>query len=200
MERSCPHERHMVTPQDAFDLEHLLKLRVVVARVGEMDLAQWWNTKGQLGPLRAAAVRRGLHRTHWFAQARSVFAVAGHRCDELFNPPGSVTLWRLPENLEERFDARWEHWLDNAREWDAFFERVAALDAPDVVAALRTLALVDDASVAAAARLAQASGARSLQLPSLYAGTRADVDLLALGFSRSSKGALVVPYARLGDA
>ena len=41
------------------DLDHLLKLRLVVARVGEMDLAKWWNTKGQLGPYGAAAVRRG---------------------------------------------------------------------------------------------------------------------------------------------
>ena len=52
------------------DLERLLKLRLVVARFGEMDLAKWWNTKGQLGRL-GAALRRGLPRTHHFAQARS---------------------------------------------------------------------------------------------------------------------------------
>jgi hypothetical protein len=32
------------------DLDQLLKLRVIVARFGEMDVAGWWNTKGQLGP------------------------------------------------------------------------------------------------------------------------------------------------------
>jgi hypothetical protein len=53
-----------------------------VARMGEMDRAQWWNTKGQLGPLGAMALSRGLPRTHYFAQARSVFAVAAHRCDQ----------------------------------------------------------------------------------------------------------------------
>ena len=42
------------------DLDRLPMLRIVVAHVGEMDLAQWWNTKGQLGPLGAAALRRGL--------------------------------------------------------------------------------------------------------------------------------------------
>lgn len=188
----------MLTAGGSLDLEHLLKLRVVVARVGEMDLAQWWNTKGQLGRLGAAAVRRGLPRTHWFAQARSVFAVAAHRCDEVFNPPGSATLWRLPEDLEERFEARWEHWLDEAREWDVFFERVAALETSDLAAAIQDLGLVDDMTIAAAARLGRAPGARSLQLPGLYAGTQADVDLLALGFSRGAKGALIVPYARLG--
>jgi hypothetical protein len=74
------------------DFDRLLKLRLVVARVGEMDLAKWWNTRGQLGRLGTSAVRRGFPRTHYFAQARSVFAVAAHRCREVFDPPSSVTL------------------------------------------------------------------------------------------------------------
>ena len=67
------------------DLDLLLKLRVLVARFGEMDLAKWWNTKGQLGKVGALALRRGFPRTHRFAQARSVFAVAAHRCAEVFD-------------------------------------------------------------------------------------------------------------------
>jgi hypothetical protein len=31
------------------DLEWLLKVRTVVARIGEMNLARWWNSNGQLG-------------------------------------------------------------------------------------------------------------------------------------------------------
>jgi hypothetical protein len=88
------------------DFDRLLKLRLVVARFGEMDIAKWWNTKGQLGRLDAAALRRGFPRTHHFAQARSVFAVAAHRCSEVFEPPGCVTLWRLPEAVERRA-VRW---------------------------------------------------------------------------------------------
>ena len=38
-------------PAPSIDLDRLLKLRLVVARFGEMDLATWWNTKGQLGRL-----------------------------------------------------------------------------------------------------------------------------------------------------
>ena len=38
----------------SIDLDRLLRLRLVVARFGEMDLAKWWNTKGQLGRLGAA--------------------------------------------------------------------------------------------------------------------------------------------------
>jgi hypothetical protein len=30
------------------ELDWLLKLRIVVARYGEMDLARWWNTDRQL--------------------------------------------------------------------------------------------------------------------------------------------------------
>jgi hypothetical protein len=43
----------------AFDLERLFKLRLVVARTGEMDVARWWNTKGQLGRMGASVLRRG---------------------------------------------------------------------------------------------------------------------------------------------
>jgi hypothetical protein len=57
----------MSTPP--IDLDRLLKLRLVVARFGEMDIAKWWNTKGQLGRLGTAALRRGFPRTHRFAQA-----------------------------------------------------------------------------------------------------------------------------------
>ena len=129
------------------DLERLFKLRVVVARFGEMDLAKWWNTKGQLSRLGSTALRRGFPRTHSFAQARSVFAVAGHRCAEVFDPPGSVTLWRLPEAIEEEFDIRWEHWLDHASEWDSFFQKIESIDGSDLIAILRTFDLVTDRNV-----------------------------------------------------
>src|SRR6187431_3416885 len=97
--------------ESTFDLNRLLKLRLVVARFGEMDIAKWWNTRGQLGRLGAAATRRGFPRTHYFAQARSVFAVAAHRCAEVFDPPKSVTLWQLSEEIEEEFESHWETWL-----------------------------------------------------------------------------------------
>src|ERR1035441_9312769 len=122
----------------AIDLDRLLKLRLVVARFGEMDLARWWNTKGQLGKLGAVTLRRGFPRTHHFAQARSVFAVAAHRCAEVFDPPGCVTLWRLPEEIEAEFDARWEHWLDNAPDWTPFFEKLEALEDRDLTLIFRT--------------------------------------------------------------
>ena len=184
------------TASFAIDLERLLKLRVVVARFGEMDLARWWNTKGQLGRLGAVALRRGFPRTHAFAQARSVFAVAAHRCSEVFDPPGCVTLWRLPEAIEEEFDGRWEHWLDRAGEWRRFFEQVESVQGMDLVATLRSFDLVADRDVEALSRLRRSAEGRAVPLPGVFSGGDQDVTLLALGFARGEAGALAVPYVR----
>lgn len=182
------------------DLERLLKLRIVVARFGEMDLARWWNTSGQLGRLGAVALRRGFPRTHRFAQARAVFAVADHRCAEVFSPPGCVTLWRLPEVTEEEFDSQWENWLDNAQEWEPFFQRVEKIDGVDLAATLRDLELVSEQEVQGVARLRRSAEGRAVQLPGLFSGSSEDVALLALGFSRGEPSSLAVPYARRGDS
>jgi hypothetical protein len=186
--------------QPSIDLDRLLKLRLVVARFGEMDLAKWWNTKGQLGKLGAAALRRGFPRTHFFAQARSVFAVAAHRCSEVFEPPGCVTLWRLPEATEEELDARWEHWLDNAAEWAPFFEKLAVLQGADLVSALRGFELVSNRDVEGYGKLRRSAEGRAVPLPGVFSATDDDISLLALGFARGEPGALAVPYARRGDA
>lgn len=184
----------------AIDLDRLLKLRLLVARFGEMDLARWWNTKGQLGRLGAAALRRGFPRTHRFAQARSVFAVAAHRCAEVFDPPGCVTLWRLPEATEEEFDARWEYWLDNASDWAAFFEKLESIQGNELTAILRAFEAVSDRDLDAYARLRRSAEGRAVPLPGLFSGTDDDVALLALGFARGEPSALAVPYARRAEA
>jgi hypothetical protein len=178
------------------DLDGLLKLRLAVARFGEMDLAKWWNTKGQLGRLGAAALKRGFPRTHRFAQARSVFAVAAHRCGEVFDPPGCTTLWRLPESTEEAFDARWEHWLDNASDWTPFFDKLENLQGDSLPAILRALGIVGDGDLEAYAKLRRSAEGRAVPLPGPFSGSDADIALLALGFGRGEPSALAVPYAR----
>jgi hypothetical protein len=178
------------------DLDRLLKLRLVVARFGEMDVAKWWNTKGQLGKLGAVALRRGFPRTHRFAQARSVFAVAAHRCAEVLDPPGCVTFWRLPEATEEEFDARWEHWLDNAAEWAPFFEKVESIQGTDLLSILRGFELVSDRDVEAFGRLRRSAEGKAVPVPGVFSGTDEEVALLALGFAKGEPGALAIPYAR----
>jgi hypothetical protein len=181
------------------DYDQLLRLRLVVARFGEMDLARWWNTKCQLGRLGTMALRRGFPRTHYFAQGRSVFAVAAHRCDEVFGSSGYATLWRLPERLEEEFDARWEHWLDNAGEWTPFFEKLQTLQGTDLAALLRDFDLVGSREMEAYAKLRRSAEGRTVPLSGEFSGTGTDVALLALGFARGELGALAVPYARLAE-
>ena len=57
------------------DFDRLFKLRLVVARHGEMDRARWWNTQGVLGRRGGVVLRRGFPSTHRFVQARVVFEV-----------------------------------------------------------------------------------------------------------------------------
>jgi hypothetical protein len=185
--------------QSQIDLDRLLKLRLCVARFGEMDLAKWWNTKGQLGGHGATALKRGFPRTHRFAQARSVFAVASHRCAEVFPAPGCVTLWRLLDATEEEFDARWEHWLDNAPDWAPFFENLETIGGSDLGAILRAFEIVNERDLEAYSKLRRSSEGGSVLLSGAFSGTDAEVALLALGFARGEAGALAVPHARRSD-
>jgi hypothetical protein len=177
------------------DLDLLLKLRLVVGRFGEMDLAKWWNTKGQLGKYGQAALLRGFPRTHAFAQARSVFAVAAQRCKEVFDPPDSATLWRLDEQTEEAFDSKWERWLDHASEWRNFFEDVQAISATDLAGILKHFGLIETSHTETLAKMRRSAEGRAVPLSQSYAATDEHITLLALGFARGEAGALAVPYS-----
>jgi hypothetical protein len=179
----------------SLEMDHLLKLRLVVARVGEMDIAKWWNTKGQLGRLGAVALRRGFPRTYYFAQARSTFAVAAQRCAEVFDPPNSVNLWRLTDLIEEDFASHWEHWLDDAANWSAFFQKVEKLDSPDLLLNLQHLKLIDQTDIEAFRKLKRQAEGRAVPISRAFSGSSTDINLLAVGFARGEVGALAVPYA-----
>ena len=161
-------------------------MRIVVARCGEMDGQKWWNTAGQLGPYGAKVLKRGFPRTHYFAQARTVFAVAAHRCAQVFDPPEAATLWCLADDVEEAFDDRWEGWLDTAESWTPFFEYRSR--------ALKNLSLVDGGDLEAAGRLKIDSGGKGVLVPGPFELGRQSVALLALGFGKSARGELLVPY------
>lgn len=192
----------MGTMTDGQSIEHerLLRLRLIIARFGEMDIARWWNTRGQLAHLGSAALRRGFPKTHHFAQARSVLAVAAHRCSEVFEPPGCVTLWHLTEVIEDEFDMRWEHLLDHASDWEPFFKQLEGVSGTDLLATLRSFELVTDRDAEAFASLRRSAEGRAVQLPGLFSGSADDIALLALGFARGEVGALAVPYQRREDA
>ncbi len=181
--------------QSDIDLEWLLKARVVVARCGEIDCAKWWNSDGQLGPLGASVLARGFPRTHYFAQARSVFAAAATKCGEVFALPNATTLWWLGEDIEEAFDLQWETWLDRASDWKSFFEQVAQVKTADLPDALLQFGLVNAAQVAKAEALSLDSSGKSLRVAAAPGELGDTPALLALGFSRGASGKPVVPYA-----
>ncbi len=184
--------------QEILNYDRLLKIRLIVARFGEMDIAKWWNTKGQLGRLGATAIRRGFPRTHFFAQARSVFAVAGQRSREVFDPPDCVTLWNLPQAIEEEFEVKWEHWLDHATEWTSFFQLLETFQETDLKEILASFKVVTTKDIELSSRLRRTAEGRAVLLPDLFSGTDQDIAMLALGFARGEPGALAVPYSRRG--
>ena len=182
------------------DLEWLLKIRTVVARIGEMDLAKWWNSNGQLGPQGASVLRRGFPRTHYFVQTRSVCMVAAARCAQIFDLSGSVTLWRLTDTIEDRLNVLWESWLDDAESWRPFFERVGGLKSTDVLLCLQEFGLITGEEISARRSARKSDDGLSIQIPELFDGGPKTVAMLALGFAAGSPGNLVVPYARRADA
>ena len=175
------------------DMDRLFKLRLVVARVGEMDLAAWWNTQGQLGSLGTSVVKRGFRRTHYLAQARSVFAVATQRCADLYGRKGSVTLWGLPSELEDAFEMQWEQWVEAADDWRPFIDRLDECSA-DLAAELQRFNLVADDQVERAARLRRSAEQRAVQVPGDFGGSDDDLTMLALAFSRGDRGSPAVPF------
>jgi hypothetical protein len=181
------------------DFDRLLKLRLVVARHGEMDRAGWWNTNGMLGRLGAVTLERGLPRTHRFAQARVVFAVARSRCEELFDAPASVTLWRLPADVEDQFDEHWQSWLGAAETWNPFFDDLAAYDNNELVSALVDRDLISASQVDAIQTARRSAEGRAVQLRDARELDDDLITLLAAGFSKGEQGAPAIPYAKLSE-
>ncbi|SDO86914.1 hypothetical protein SAMN04488061_1866 [Filomicrobium insigne] len=192
----------MTVPDQETELDYdwLLKLRVAVARCGEMDLAGWWNTSKQLGPSGSSVLKRGFPRTHHFAQARSVMAVASHRCEQLLSHNDAVTLWRLPEALEDHFESLWETWLERHAIWGSYFEAIAAIRTGDVIAAATDLGLVTSDDINALRALKAAPNGRGLNVGDSFTGQRRQIALLALGFSVGRANDPVVPFVQASAA
>jgi len=182
---------------DTVDFTNLFRLRLVVARHGEMDGARWWNTQGMLGRHGRIVLGRGFPTTHAFAQARVVFAVARSRCEELFDLSGAVTLWKLPPELEDQFESQWQSWLDHAEAWAPLFERLEAPPGDDLLSTLETFDLITPEQRSAAGRLRRGAEGRSVSVTGTSPVDDHLLTLLAAGFSRGEPGSLVVPFAKL---
>ena len=196
MTEAPAHSSSDVDPRP-IDLDRLLKLRLVVARYGEMDRAGWWNTNGMLGRYGGIALARGLPRTHRFAQARVVFEVARSRCEELFHAPGSVTLWHLPAELEDAFDEHWQVWLGDGDFGSPFFDHLAAAEGADLLSELRERDLLSDLHAETIQSLRRSAEGRAVPLSGEHELDNDLITILAAGFSKGEKGAPAIPYARV---
>lgn len=182
---------------EAVDLERLFKLRLTVARFGEMDRAGWWNTKGMLGSLGKAVASRGFPQTHLLAQARVVFTVATKRCADVFSPPGHFTLWSLPTALEDAFRERWMEWRDQISNSRPFFDSLESMEGTNLLDVLQSLSLAGDAERDALKGLRVSANGNAILIPGVHPCNDQIISLLAAGFSRGSKGQLVIPYAAM---
>lgn len=181
------------------DLDRLLKLRLAVARFGEGDNTGWWGTKDILGKYGSLALSRGFPRTHLFVQARIAFAAAAHRCNEIFNPPGCMTLWNMPASIEDRFEERWQHWLDRIDEWRPFFKRIEDFNGQDLLMFLMGEKLLTTTLLEQAEKLRRSLEGKTVPIPGVYAPSNEVVTLLAAGFAKGELGKPAIPYARVEE-
>jgi len=177
--------------------EHLFKLRLVVARYGEMDGAKWWNTQGVMGRYGAMALGRGFPRTHRFAQAGIAFSVAAHRCREIYDSPTARTLWSLSADVEDRFRDKWHNWMENGDAWADFFKGIEEIAGQPLLDCLAERNLITGDRMEAVGRLRRADQKRSVPLPGGADLDDAAVTLLAAGFSKGEPGKPAVPYVNV---
>ncbi len=180
--------------QPDIDFDRLLKLRLVVARSGEMDMERWWNTNGLLGRHGKMAIGRGFPRTHNFVQAKIVFAVARNRCEELHNPPESINLWNLPAAIENRFEVMWQEWLDRMDDWVPFFEDLARMAEDSLTDMMKKFELIDQAQLETVEKMRRSAEGRAVQIAQPHALSDDLITLLAAGFVKGESGNPAIPY------
>ena len=180
----------------ALDLDHLLRLRLVVGRTGEADLHGWWNSQGVLGEIGASLYRRGFPRTHPWTRAKVVFEVARQRCLERYPSPRAVTLWNLPAQVEDAFEHRWSQWLDATAAWAPFFLELQALPRQSLVESLKSFSLWDSTLDRILPNM-PGPGASALQITASTLDNRT-ATLLAAGFALGKPGEPIIPWVDLG--
>ena len=174
--------------------EHLFKLRLTVARFGEMDSARWWNTQGILGEYGALALSRGFPRTHLFAQAKVAFAVAAQRCKEIYSHPSAYTLWELPSNIEDLFEEKWFEWLDEADRWKSTFKSIENIEGLGLLELLSKQDLMTPEQVENAKKLRRSAEGRSVLISNSGSLNDDALTMLAAGFFRGETSEPAIPY------
>lgn len=176
------------------NLDRLFRLRLIVARYGEMDGARWWNTQGILGRYGALALERGFPKTHYFAQARIAFAVATRRCEEIYSHPNAYTLWNLPPEVEDQFQEKWHDWLEEIDKWTPVFERLEDISGLELLDLLLQHGLMTSEQIDNAKKLRRSAGGRSVPISGGASLDDEGLTMLAAGFFRGETGKPAIPY------
>ena len=109
-----------------------------------------------------------------------------------------MTLWRLPAEIEERFESRWPAWLDQAEMWAPFFSAIQAPQNDGLLEEAGRLGLADEPILQAVRQLRRSAENRTVPISGEHQPSDRILTLLALGFFRGEPGTLAIPYARLG--
>ncbi len=185
--------------QLSIDFDRLMKLRLLIARFGEMDMARWWNTNSLLGKHGKIAISRGFPKTHYFVQANIVMAVAGKRCEELFNPPDSINLWNLPAIIENIFAGFRRDSLDRTDEWAPFFEALSGMTKDNLIDAMKTFGIISESQIESTEKLRRSAGGRAVRIARSLPLSDDLITLLAAGFAKSEPGSPAIPYILKDD-
>jgi hypothetical protein len=164
-----------------------------------MDRERWWNTKGLVSGVGELAISRGFPKTHVFARCRAAFTVAAARTQEVFDPPGSFTLWRLPVEVEDRIEDAWATWLESPEAWTAFLNDVDRSSGEKLLSILHHLGLVSEKSVNKVGKLRRGDDFRSVPLKLNGESVHEAIEVLAAAHSLSEVGKLAVPFIREED-
>ena len=181
------------------DVKKIAALRMAVARHGEMDRSKWWNTKGLLSNVGELAISRGFPKSHVFARSRAAFAVASSRSEEVFNPPDSYTLWRLPVEIEDQLEDAWAGWLETPDEWRELLGQIDQEGSCELVSVLIKLELVSEQSAERGKGFRRADDLRSVPIKLNGEAVMEAIELLAAAHSCGEPGKLAVPFIREED-
>ncbi len=181
------------------NFDRLFKLRLIVARFGEMDCARWWNTQGVLGRYGALALGRGFPKTHRFAQAKIAFAVAAQRCREIYDPPDAFTLWSLSPEIEDRFQEKWHDWLENMQKWESFFKGIEDVAGQDLLKVISQRELISPEQMEVVGKLRRSAEGRSVQISGASVLDDSAAALLAAGFFKGEPGKPAIPFLNKQD-
>ena len=96
-----------------------------------------------------------------------------------------MTLWKLPPEIEDAFEDRWQFWLDQPEMWTPVFEQLSAVRSPDLLEALSSMNLLTPDHREAGGDLRRSAENRAVQIPGVHLPHDDMVTLLAAGFAKS---------------